>query len=129
MQIRSKVAPARELIDITRQAAQVIADAGKSDEVALLVDDRLDVILATRKEGIKVDGIHVGQSDIPVAVCREYLGEDSIIGLSARTHDFLSMSRQWMFSGLIISAPDRYMKPRPNPIADLKGKLVLINYC
>lgn len=87
VQIRSKVASARELIELTRQAAQVIAEAGKTDEVALLVDDRLDVVLAARKAGIKVDGIHVGQADIPVDVCREYLGEDSIIGLSARTHD------------------------------------------
>lgn len=87
VQIRSKVASARELMELTRQASDVIAQAGKSDEVALLVDDRLDVILAARKEGIKVDGIHVGQSDIPVEVCREYLGEDSIVGLSARTHE------------------------------------------
>ena len=58
-------------------------------KLLLLVDDRLDVILAARKQGIKVDGIHVGQSDIPVEVCREYLGNDSIIGLSARTHELL----------------------------------------
>ena len=55
--------------------------------MALLVDDRLDVVLAAREGGIKVDGIHVGQSDIPVDVCRKYLGEDSIVGLSARTDE------------------------------------------
>lgn len=87
VQIRSKVASARELIELTRQASKAISEAGRSDEVALLVDDRLDVILAARKQGIKVDGIHVGQADIPVEVCREYLGEDSIVGLSARTHE------------------------------------------
>ena len=87
IQIRSKVASASELIELTREAADVIAQTGKSKEVALLVDDRLDVVLAARKLGIKVDGIHVGQTDIPVGVCREYLGDDSIIGLSARTHD------------------------------------------
>ncbi|NCC01930.1 MAG: thiamine phosphate synthase [Clostridia bacterium] len=87
VQIRSKVASARELIELTRQASDVISEANRADEVALLVDDRLDVILAARKQGIKVDGIHVGQADIPVEVCREYLGEDSIVGLSARTHE------------------------------------------
>lgn len=87
VQIRSKTASARELIELTRQTAAAIAEAGKSDRVALLVDDRLDVVLAARKQGIQVDGIHVGQSDIPVDVCREYLGENSIIGLSARTHE------------------------------------------
>ena len=84
IQIRSKVASARELIQLTRQAAEVIEEVGKSQEVTLLVNDRLDVVLAARKLGIKVDGIHIGQTDIPVDVCRDYLGEDLIIGLSAR---------------------------------------------
>lgn len=84
VQIRSKVATARELITTLDKSARAIAGLGKSDSVALLVDDRLDVVLAAREVGIKVDGIHVGQSDIPVAVCRKYLGEDSIVGLSAR---------------------------------------------
>ena len=87
IQIRSKTASARELIELTRQAADVIQKTGRSDEVALLVDDRLDVVLAARKQGIKVDGIHVGQSDIPVEICREYLGHDAVIGLSAETND------------------------------------------
>ena len=39
--------------------------------------------------GVKVDGSHVGQSDIPVDVCRKFLGADSIIGLSARTTDLI----------------------------------------
>lgn len=85
VQIRSKTASALELIELTRQAAEVIARAGRSEKVTLLVNDRLDVVLAARKMGVKVDGIHVGQTDIPVEICREYLGEDSIVGLSART--------------------------------------------
>ncbi len=85
VQIRSKTASASELITITGEAADVIARAGQTDKVTLLVDDRLDVVLAARKAGIKVDGIHVGQSDIPVPVCREYLGDDAVIGLSAET--------------------------------------------
>lgn len=93
IQIRSKTASARELIELLRQSAGIIEDAGRSEEVALLTDDRLDVVLAARKQGIKVDGIHVGQSDIPVDVCREYLGEDSIVGLSARTADLMDYVR------------------------------------
>ena len=87
VQIRSKVASASELIELTRRSADAIAEAGKTERVALLVDDRLDVVLAARKQGVRVDGIHVGQSDIPASVCREYLGPDSIVGLSARTHE------------------------------------------
>ncbi len=87
VQVRSKVCGARELMDCAREAADAIAAAGKQDEVALLIDDRLDVALAARDAGIKVDGVHVGQSDVPVEVCRKYLGEDAIVGLSARAHE------------------------------------------
>lgn len=89
VQIRSKVATAREMIDVLEKSARSIRELGKSDSVALLVDDRLDVVLAAREFGIKVDGVHVGQSDIPVAVCRKFLGADSIVGLSARTEELV----------------------------------------
>ena len=126
VQIRSKVASAYELIDITRQASSVIAEAGKSDEVALLMDDRLDVILAARKEGIKVDGIHVGQSDIPVDVCREYLGDDSIIGLSARTHDLFEYIKTADVSQIDYfgAGPLHETKTKPDCGLDLDGKVV-----
>ena len=87
IQLRSKEAGAREMIELSRQTADIIAQAGRSDSLALLIDDRLDVALAARKLGIKVDGVHVGQSDIPVSICRDYLGEDCIVGLSARSQD------------------------------------------
>ena len=87
IQIRSKVASARELIDLVKQSADVIARTNPN--VTLLVDDRLDVVLAARSMDIKVDGIHVGQSDIPVDICRKFLGDDAIIGLSARTADLI----------------------------------------
>ena len=61
VQLRSKVASAREMISLCKETAQVIAESGKSDSVVLLVDDRLDVVLAARAAGIKVDGIHVGR--------------------------------------------------------------------
>lgn len=89
VQIRSKECSARDLIEYTARAAKVIAEAGKSDSVALLVDDRLDVVLAAREAGVKVDGIHVGQTDIPVEVCRKLLGPDAVVGLSARADEML----------------------------------------
>ena len=79
IQVRSKVASAREIIALTDDAAQAIAQAGKTGQVALLIDDRLDCVLAAR----------VGQSDIPVEVCRKLLGPDAIVGLSARCEEML----------------------------------------
>ena len=77
VQIRSKTSSAMEMIEDCREAANVIKNLGKSDSVALLVDDRLDIVLAARELGIKVDGVHVGQSDIPVSICRKFLGKDA----------------------------------------------------
>lgn len=86
IQIRSKTSSAREIIKLTGETASLLSKLGKEEEVSLVVNDRLDVVLAAREQGINVDGIHIGQSDIPPEVCRKYLGEDSIVGVSARTH-------------------------------------------
>lgn len=90
VQIRSKEASAREMMACVRDAAAVIEKAGKADQVALLVDDRLDIVLAARQQGTKVDGVHVGQSDIPPDICRRLLGEDAVVGLSAPSQEILS---------------------------------------
>ncbi len=126
VQIRSKVASAREMIQLTGQAAEVIAQSGKSEEVALLVDDRLDVILAARKQGIKVDGIHVGQDDLPVDVCREYLGEDSIIGVTARTHELFEYLKTADVSQIDYFGvgPLRETKTKPDCGLDVDGKVI-----
>lgn len=87
VQVRSKVLGARDLMACAAEAARAIEAAGAQDRVPLLIDDRLDVALACRDAGIKVDGVHVGQSDVPVETCRKCLGEDAIVGLSAAAHE------------------------------------------
>lgn len=93
IQVRSKGCDARDLMAQAAEAASAIADAGRQDDVTLLIDDRLDVVLAARDVGIKVDGVHVGQSDVPVEVCRKYLGPDAIVGLSADTREMIDYVR------------------------------------
>ena len=44
---------------------------------------------AAREAGVKVDGVHVGQSDVPVEACRKLLGPDAVVGLSARADEML----------------------------------------
>ncbi len=89
VQVRSKECSVRDLISCTAAVADVIAACGKSESVALLIDDRLDAVYAARLAGVKVDGVHVGQTDIPVEACRSLLGPDAIVGLSARTDEML----------------------------------------
>jgi thiamine-phosphate pyrophosphorylase len=42
-----------------------------------LVNDRIDVAMA-----VDADGVHIGQDDMPIAIARQLLGKDKIIGLT-----------------------------------------------
>lgn len=48
--------------------------------VPLIIDDRIDIMLASG-----ADGVHVGQSDMPAAMARKLIGPDKILGVSAGT--------------------------------------------
>ncbi|MBF0427758.1 MAG: thiamine phosphate synthase [Magnetococcales bacterium] len=49
-------------------------------DVKVILNDRLELALA-----LGADGVHVGQDDVPVSVCRRLLGPDRIIGLSTHS--------------------------------------------
>lgn len=53
-----------------------------SPPTALLVNDRADIALAAG-----ADGCHVGADDLPVAVVRQLLGPDAIVGGTCRNPD------------------------------------------
>lgn len=76
LQLREKKRSTREYIHLAREV-HVIA---KRYQVPLVVDDRVDVALAA-----EVDGVHVGQSDMPVWQARKILGPDKIVGATAKT--------------------------------------------
>ncbi|GAB2021999.1 thiamine phosphate synthase [Pseudolactococcus yaeyamensis] len=50
--------------------------------IPFLINDRLDIALA-----VEASGVHLGQSDLPVAVARQLLGPNKVIGISAKTVD------------------------------------------
>lgn len=87
VQLRAKEESAREQIALLGEAARAIEAAGASSRVPLLVDDRLDVALAAREMGVAVAGVHVGQKDVSAHICRRFLGEAAIVGLSAHPKD------------------------------------------
>lgn len=80
VQIRDHDASAAELVALTCAVAAVL-----DERTTLLVDDRVDVVLAARLAGARVDGVHLGQSDLPVSAARAILGADAVIGLTADT--------------------------------------------
>jgi thiamine-phosphate pyrophosphorylase len=51
-------------------------------EALKLIDDRVDVALAVR-----ADGVHLGERDLPLQEARELVGPEMILGASARTPD------------------------------------------
>lgn len=80
VQLRAKHADAREQLALLQAIA-----ARVHERVLLTVNDRVDVLLAARALGIRVDGVHVGQSDLPARIVRELVGAEAIVGLSAAT--------------------------------------------
>lgn len=50
----------------------------KDKKIPFIINDRVDIAL-----GIDADGVHVGQTDLPVSVARKILGKNKIIGTSA----------------------------------------------
>lgn len=78
VQIRDKTAGGRELFELVCKAAELTDGKAK-----LLVNDRVDVFSAAKAVGAAVDGVHLGQEDLPVAAVREAIGPGAVIGLSA----------------------------------------------
>ena len=95
LQLRSKISSAREMIELADRCAKIISDLNASDRVALIINDRLDIVLAAREMNIKVDGIHVGQDDIPPEVCRKFLDDDSIVGFTPRKSNMIDYVKNY----------------------------------
>jgi len=73
VQLREKYLETREFYEEGLR----IGDFLRSSGVPLIINDRVDVALA-----LDADGVHLGQSDMPVNIARRILGPDRVIGLS-----------------------------------------------
>ena len=111
IQLRDKDASPREFY---HQAATALQITHKHN-VKLIINDRVDVALA-----LKADGVHLGQSDLPVKAARSLLGEDAIIGFS--THNITqarlaaTMPLDYIAFGPIFKT---LTKENPDPVAGL----------
>lgn len=76
IQLREKDKTTREYISLAEKLHKLTKKYG----VPLIIDDRIDVAMA-----IKAEGVHLGQSDMPIYLAREILGEEYIIGATAKT--------------------------------------------
>ena len=73
VQIREKNLSDRELYNFIIKAKKIC----NKYNAPIIINDRIDMALATN-----VDGVHLGQDDLPVYVARKILGPDKIIGLT-----------------------------------------------
>ena len=76
VQLREKEKSTIDYIDLAEKVHKIT----KKYKVPLIIDDRVDVCLA-----INAEGVHLGSSDMPINTARKILGEDKIIGATAKT--------------------------------------------
>ena len=76
LQLREKNKSTMEYIEL----AEKVHELTKKYNVPLIIDDRIDVALA-----VGAEGIHLGKEDMPIATARRILGDNFIIGATAKT--------------------------------------------
>jgi len=80
VQLRAKSVSARELL------RQAVAMSDVIDRrCLLLINDRVDVAVAALDAGARVDGVHLGQADVPPETARRLLGAHAVIGWTANS--------------------------------------------
>ncbi len=76
IQYRDKHSPTRHMIE----QARLIIEALKGTGVPLVINDRVDVALASG-----ADGVHLGADDMDAETARQLLGSNAIIGLTVKS--------------------------------------------
>ena len=76
LQLREKEKSTREYLSL----AEKVHALTQKYHVPLIIDDRMDIAMA-----MDAEGVHLGQSDMPIHIARILLGPDKIIGATAKT--------------------------------------------
>lgn len=76
IQLREKNISSAEYLRRAKRLCEMLAGY----DTKLIINDRLDIAMLSG-----ADGVHLGQSDIPVKDARKLLGADKIIGATAKT--------------------------------------------
>ncbi|KAI1731219.1 phosphomethylpyrimidine kinase domain-containing protein [Ditylenchus destructor] len=85
IQIRAPEWHKKAILTLAKDLLPMTRDHG----VPLLIDDHVDVAIASG-----VDGVHVGQKDLPAIIARELMGENKIVGLSVSNHNDLEKANK-----------------------------------
>lgn len=85
VQLREKDLSTRRFVEEASRIKKILEPSG----VPLIINDRVDVALAVRAEGV-----HLGQEDMPYEEARRILGKDVIIGVSVETWEDVEKVRK-----------------------------------
>lgn len=113
IQLREKHLAPRDFYHQAEEALRVARERGAS----LIINDRVDVALATG-----ADGIHLGQSDLPPLAARAIMGERAVIGFS--THNVEQAIEAARLPVDYIAIGPIYpttSKENPDPVVGLEG--------
>lgn len=78
MQLREKNRTTKEYIELASKVHKIC----RKYNVPLIIDDRVDVMLA-----VDCEGVHLGAEDMPLAMARRIIGPDKILGATAKKVD------------------------------------------
>jgi thiamine-phosphate pyrophosphorylase len=76
VQVREKTVSSRAYLERLAPVRGLLRERG----IPLFVNDRIDIALA-----MEADGVHLGQTDIPLSLARRIAGDRLIIGISCET--------------------------------------------
>lgn len=76
VQLRERDLPTSELLRLAQQIRAITSQRA----VSLIINDRVDLMLA-----LNLDGVHLRANSLPVAVVRRMAGADRLIGLSTHS--------------------------------------------
>ena len=113
VQLREKDLEGGELY---RLAAQ-LRDLTTRYTARLLINDRLDVALA-----VGADGVHLGQTSLPVSTARQLLGPDKLIGVSTHSPDEITAAQgaDFVVFGPVYFTPSKAGYGQPQGLARLR---------
>lgn len=95
VQVREKHGDVRAFIERASAVKTILQGTG----VPLIINDRVDVALA-----VDADGVHLGQSDMPVEMARRLIGKDKLLGLSVENERQLAEAESLPVDYLGLSA-------------------------
>ena len=116
LQLREKDLAAAELFPLASQLRKLTSHF----DCKLLINDRVDLALA-----VNADGVHLGGHSLPIAVARQLLGPEKLIGVSTHSASEISQAASagadFVTFGPVFHTPSKAAYGEPVGLAELSN--------